>query len=241
MKPKKTKKADLNNYTSTFFLLGLIAMLFISWKVIELKTPDAMYIDDSINLSDGDIDETIKINIEQPKPKEVKLPKVTLQNIDIVEDHQNVETPEFLTSDFTDDTPDIPVDVFNAVDYTEDDPEVSFFKIEKAPTFPGCEGKEGEALKKCVAVKIRNFVGNKFDKEIAEDLGLTGRIKIYTQFTINKQGDIVDIKTRAKNKELAIEAKRVIRKLPKMKPGEQRHNPVNVTYTLPIIFQIEEE
>jgi len=244
MKPKKTKKADLNNYTSTFFLLGLIAMLFISWKVIEIKTPDAVYKDDGISLAGADIDETLDITIEQPKPKEIIPPKVVLQNIDVVDDNNDDVPPvDFLSSDDDDDDPILPVDKIQIDDDGIDkpDPDVPFKFIQRAPTYPGCEGKKGEALKKCVADKIIHFVADKFDKEIAEDLGLSGKIKIMTQFTINKQGNIVGIKARAKNKELANEAKRVIGKLPKMKPGKQRDRAVNVTYTLPIIFKIEEE
>jgi hypothetical protein len=69
MKPKKNKKADLNNYTTTFFLLGLVAMLFISWKVIELKTEDKIYEEEIVCVSGDDDEGTIEVNIEQPKPK----------------------------------------------------------------------------------------------------------------------------------------------------------------------------
>ena len=50
-------------------------------------------------------------------------------------------------------------------------------------------------------------------------------------FFVNKND--VDIK------ELEAEAKRVVNLLPKMTPGEQKGKPVNVTYMLPISFNID--
>ena len=65
------------------------------------------------------------------------------------------------------------------------------------------------------------------------------RVRIITMFTIDKNGEITDIKTRSKYKDLEKEARRVIQKLPKMQPGKQRDRAVNVTYTLPIVFNVE--
>ncbi len=242
MKPKKNKKADLNNYTTTFFLLGLVAMLFISWKVIELKTEDKIYEEEIVCVSGDDDEGTIEITIEQPEPEPIPK-KVELIDIEIQDDNEDVEVPEFISTEDDEDTSTPEPVAIETDDDAEDDiqPDVPFQFIQQAPIYPGCEGKKGEKLKKCVADKIRNFVGNKFDKELASELGVSGKIKIMTQFTINKQGKIVDIKTRSKYKELAGEAKKVIHQLPKMIPGMQRNLAVNVTYTLPIIFKIEEE
>ena len=243
MKPKKNKKADLNNYTTTFFLLGLVAMLFISWKVIELKTEDKIYEEEKGCMFPYDDDGgTTEVYIEQPKPEPIPK-KVELIDIDIQDDNEEVNAPEFISTEDDDNTPTPDPVAIETDDNADDDiqTDVPFQFIQQAPTYPGCEGKKAEKLKKCVAEKIRNFVGNKFDKELASELGISGKIKIMTQFTINKQGNIVDIKTRSKYKELAGEAKKVIHQLPKMTPGMQRNLAVNVTYTLPIIFKIEEE
>jgi len=66
-----------------------------------------------------------------------------------------------------------------------------------------------------------------------------GSNKIYVKFTISKTGNIEDIKARAASPELAEEAKRVVAQLPKMQPGIQDGKPVNVLYSLPIIFKID--
>ncbi len=47
------------------------------------------------------------------------------------------------------------------------------------------------------------------------------------------------MRSRASHPELVKEAVRVIKKLPKMIPGEQRGKKVAVPYSLPIIFQVQ--
>jgi len=121
------------------------------------------------------------------------------------------------------------------------DAEVAFQFIQNPPVYPGCEGKTGKELKDCMSKEIQKFVANNFNTNLASDLKLNGeRIKILTMFTIDKSGKVTKIKARSKYPELADEAKRVIILLPQMKPGEQQGKPVNVTYTLPIIFKVEE-
>ena len=84
--------------------------------------------------------------------------------------------------------------------------------------------------------KITKLINRKFNQDIGTNYGLSGRQKISTQFTIDKNGDITDIKIRGPHHALEKEAKRVINKIPKMEPGLQRNVPVGVVYTLPIVF-----
>ena len=88
--------------------------------------------------------------------------------------------------------------------------------------------------------KIGKFVNRKFNTDLAGDLGLTGRQKIYVGFKIDKSGNIVSVRARAPHPKLAKEAERVVKLLPKMKPGKQRGKAVIVPYSLPIIFQVQD-
>lgn len=88
--------------------------------------------------------------------------------------------------------------------------------------------------------KIKKIVGNEFDTGLAEDLGLTGINRVYVQFKINKNGDVTDVRARNPHARLQREAERVVKKLPKMKPGEQRGQKVGVLYSLPITFQVRD-
>ena len=59
-------------------------------------------------------------------------------------------------------------------------------------------------------------------------------------FVINNEGEIKSIMARGpKNGEiLEEEARRIISLLPKMKPATQRGEPVNISYSIPINFNL---
>jgi len=241
MKPKKSPEANLNNYSTTFILLGLVLVSFLTWKIIELKTYEKEIKIDKLNLSGSDEDETLEVNVEDIKLPPPPAPIAPPEEIKVVEDEEEVKE-DMIQSSETDDKEEIKeIDDIEASDVEEPDVEVAFQFIQNPPIYPGCEGKKGKKLKECMSNKIRKFVNRYFNTSIASDLGLSGeRVKILTQFTIDKSGRVSKIQARSKYKDLEKEAKRVISKLPKMKPGQQRNRPVKVTYTLPIIFQVED-
>jgi protein TonB len=84
------------------------------------------------------------------------------------------------------------------------------------------------------------FFLQKFSSEIITDLGLTGIIKIYSKFTVDKQGNIVNIGVRTPYKKLENEIIRVIKLLPKMTPGKMNGKAVNARFVIPIVIEIEE-
>ena len=88
--------------------------------------------------------------------------------------------------------------------------------------------------------KIQKFVQKKFNTELAEELGLTGKQRISVVFKIDKRGNVVGVRSRAPHPRLEKEAARVINLLPKMKPGIQRDKAVNVSYSLPIVFLVQD-
>lgn len=78
---------------------------------------------------------------------------------------------------------------------------------------------------------------------IAKQLNYKGgdQIKVLTIFTINKNGDVVDIKARSVHPEFEKEAIRVLSKLPKMPPAKINGKAISQKYALPIVFEIETE
>ncbi|MDX1463033.1 MAG: energy transducer TonB, partial [Marinirhabdus sp.] len=117
--------------------------------------------------------------------------------------------------------------------------EVPFAVIEKVPAYPGCEGSN-EEVKKCTSKFIQTFVGENFNKNLANEVDLTGRQRISVQFKIDSEGYVGNVKARAAHPDLEAEAIRVVSKLPQMEPGESKGKKVSVIYSLPIIFQIDE-
>jgi protein TonB len=67
--------------------------------------------------------------------------------------------------------------------------------------------------------KISKLIRKKFNPDLADGLGLSGKQKIDVQFKIDKTGKVTDIKTRAPHARLEKEAERVINKIPQMTPG----------------------
>lgn len=87
--------------------------------------------------------------------------------------------------------------------------------------------------------QMKKFVHDNFEMDLVMNLGLKeGKYRINTQFVIDKNGFIKDIKVNAPNlylKKMVIE---MFKKLPQFIPGKQRNKPVNVKFNLPINFNI---
>ncbi|MBZ9779744.1 M56 family metallopeptidase [Psychroflexus sp. CAK8W] len=114
---------------------------------------------------------------------------------------------------------------------------VPFAVVENVPVFPGCESlSTNEEKRECMSDKVSKFVNKNFDKGLAKKLGLKGTTRVYVQFKIDDAGKIVNINTRAARPELEAEAKRVIKELPDMEPGQHEGKNVGVLYALPITF-----
>jgi hypothetical protein len=99
---------------------------------------------------------------------------------------------------------------------------------------------EKSSLKKCVSETIANFFNRKFNPEIASDLGLSGMLKNKIVFIINKEGNIVNIDAESINTELSNEIIRTVNLLPKFIPAKQNGINVNIKYSFPFIFQIQD-
>lgn len=114
---------------------------------------------------------------------------------------------------------------------------VPFAIIDKAPIFPGCEDVEDR--KKCLQESIQKHVGKKFNTKLTQTLGLSsGKKRVVVIFKINKNGEIIDVRSRGPHAALEAEAIRVVNSLPKMIPGEYKDRKVSVKYALPISIEV---
>jgi tetratricopeptide (TPR) repeat protein len=115
--------------------------------------------------------------------------------------------------------------------------DISFSILEEVPIFPSCTGTK-ESIKMCFTESVKDHINTHFNKEVAAGTSLSGAQRIYLRFTINKRGNVIQIKARAPHRKLEEEAIRVARLLPKMTPGKQRGEPVSVKYIIPIVFNM---
>lgn len=110
---------------------------------------------------------------------------------------------------------------------TEDTNEI-FTNVEVVPGFPGGLGQFGKFLEKNLRYPA-----------IARENGIKGRV--YCSFVVEKDGSLTDIKiARGIGGGCDEEAVRVLKNSPKWTPGIQNGRPVRVSYTIPIVFQLQE-
>ncbi len=101
-----------------------------------------------------------------------------------------------------------------------------FVVVEEQPEFPG-----GNAA-------MMNFISEniRYPKE-AHQKGIQGRV--ITNFVVMKDGSISNVQImRGVDALLDAEAIRVLESMPVWKPGKQRGEPVNVRFTLPVVFRL---
>src|SRR5690606_14941747 len=217
MEVKKSQKADINKNSTLYFLIGAVAMLFLSFIVIEWKTHDKGAIDiGKLNLEEEEVEEIPITNFTPPPPPPPPPPAPEV--ITVVEDEVEIEETIIQSTETSQDEFVEIVEVADIVEVAEVIESVPFAVIENVPVYPGCENAgNNEQKKKCMSDKISAFVNNKFNTSLADDLGLSaGRQRISVQFKINSKGDVVDVVARAPHPKLEAEAKKVISQLPKM-------------------------
>ena len=110
---------------------------------------------------------------------------------------------------------------------TPDEP--VFEVVEQMPEFP-----DGG-----MAGLMEYFKKNLRYPEEAKKAGTQGRVVV--QFLINKNGAISDASVlRSVDRLLDAEAVRLVRSMPKWKPGMQKGKAVTVKYTVPVLFKLED-
>ena len=109
-------------------------------------------------------------------------------------------------------------------------PEVAnkvFDVVEEMPSFPGGQG----ALMAFLSSNIKYPV-------VAQENGVQGRVIV--GFVVEKDGSISDVKVmRSVDPSLDREALRVVKAMPKWKPGKQNGSAVRVKYTVPVVFRLQ--
>jgi protein TonB len=226
MELKKNPKADLERWKSTLFMLGLVISLGVVLAAFSV-TQKKSAVDELQRLEDVDFeDEDIPVT-RQEQPPEVKPPppQQTIEVLTIVDDNTEIED-EFEMDDVEADD-DTQVEIVDLGDDEEEEEPEIFFIVETMPEFPG--GELG--LRKYIATHVKY-------PNIARENGIEG--KVYVRFCVTSKGTVEKVSiARGVDPILDKEALRVVKALPKWKPGEQRGKKVNVWYTVPINFQLQ--
>ena len=226
MQLKKSPKASLEDKKLVYVLMGLVLVLSICYVAFEWTEKEVT----KYEVSDTDFFFEEEMDIQQtsqetpPPPPPPAVQEVEVLNV--VEDDVETETIEINTED----DKDVEVVIAPPVEapVEEEEEEVIFMVVESMPEFPGGQ----QALFKYLAENVKYPV-------IAQENGIQGRV--ICQFVVNKDGSIVDVVAVRSSGEPSLdkEAIRVIKSMPKWKPGKQRGKPVRVKYTVPVNFRLQ--
>jgi protein TonB len=239
MEIKKSPKSNLENFSKIFMQIGLVLALFVTYVAIEQKTYDKVYGDlGTVNMN-AEMEEEIPITerIEPDQPKSP--PPPTPEKIEVVENEKEIEE-SIIESTETDETKKVVVkEIVQVREEEEVIEDVNFMIIEDVPTFPGCTG-DNEQRKTCFSEMVQKHFIKKFDADLPNELGLSpGKKKVYIGFKIDKNGNVVDVQTKAPHPRIKDEVEKVMAQLPKMKPGKQRGKAVGVKYSIPFTLIVE--
>ena len=226
MQIKKSQHASLEDKKIIYVLMGFVFVLSLCYVALEWTEQEVtkyeVMDDEFLFEEEVEIQQTTQETPPPPPPPAVQEVEV----LNVVEDDVEVEEIEINTED----DKDVEVVIAPPVEapVEEEEEEVIFMVVESMPEFPGGQ----QALFKYLAENVKYPV-------IAQENGIQGRV--ICQFVVNKDGSIVDVVAVRSSGEPSLdkEAIRVIKSMPKWKPGKQRGKPVRVKYTVPVNFRLQ--
>lgn len=226
MEEKKSPKANLENKKLMFTQIGLIISLLLAWMVFEFKSYDKREIDTSLLSREIAVDEEM-VEItkqDEPKPQPMEMPKQTTQ-LEIVQDDVEVEDININAEIEQNEV----VEEYVAPEIEEEEVvEQEIFQIvEEMPAFPGGEQK------------LMEYVGKNIKyPQIARESGIQGRV--FVGFVVEPDGSVSNVRLlRGIGGGCDEEAMRVIKNMPRWKPGKQRGKAVRVSYQIPVMFRLQ--
>ena len=225
MQVKKSEKASLEKDKIVYVLMGLVFVLSLCYVALEWTEREVT----KYEVTDTEFLFEEEVEIQQtsqetpPPPPPPAVQEVEVLNV--VEDNVETESIEVNTEE-TETEVVIAAPVEAPVE--EEEEEVVFVVVESMPEFPGGQ----QALFKYLSENVKYPV-------IAQENGIQGRV--ICQFVVNKDGSIVDVEVVRSGGDASLdkEAVRVIKSMPKWKPGKQRGKAVRVKYTVPVNFKLQ--
>jgi periplasmic protein TonB len=221
MEAKKSPKADLEKKKSIFLQVGIVATLVVVLVAFEWRQYERPIYD--LGTMDSDFIEEEDIPITRPEEPPPPPPPDPSTELVIVDDDVEVDDDFKIDVEATIETQ---VREFIPVVYEEEevDENYIFEIVEENPEFPG----GNDAMMKFLRDNTRYPV-------IAREAGIQGTV--FVTFVVERDGSVTNVSViRGIGGGCDEEAVRVVRSMPKWKPGKQRNQPVRVQYRMPIRF-----
>ena len=223
---KKAEKADLEKYRSLFLKVGYIIALGVILLAFEW-TSSAEKVESLGKVQDVNAEEEIipitRQDIAPPPPPPQQQQVADILNM--AEDDADIEEEADVADMESDESTQIEIQELPE-ENTEKVEEV-FFVVEDMPKFPGGD----LALKRWIANHVKY-------PAVARENDIQG--KVFVRFVVTSTGKVDKVQiVRGVDPLLDAEAVRVVKALPRWKPGYQRNKPVSVWYTVPINFKLQ--
>ncbi|MBO4621093.1 MAG: energy transducer TonB, partial [Paludibacteraceae bacterium] len=218
MEPKKSPEASLENKKLTYLLLGFVFVLSACYVALEWTEKQVQKYEVVDIFADIEEELDIQQTSQETPPPPPPAPVQEIEVLNVVENEVQTERIEINTEE-NNEVIEIKAPVEQVVEEDQTEDEV-FVVVETMPEFPGGQAELFKYLSENVKYPV-----------IAQENGIQGRV--ICQFVVNKDGSIVDVEVVRSGGDASLdkEAVRVIKSMPKWKPGKQRGKPVRVKYT----------
>ena len=209
---------------------------------MEIKTPDPIVVVEKPLIVDNFTDEEpvpLTIQVQAAPPPPPPAPEVIVVVDDkVVLEEKKIEVTE------TNEKEVVVVASTNINSGPVGDPEdedllIPFEILEDVPLFPNCEKVKKDKQKDCFIDEMNKHVRKHFDyPERAKEDNIQGKVNVL--MTIDKFG-VATYRVRGPKGTALLEkeAERIMSKLPKFIPGKQRGRPTAVSYSIPIMFKLD--
>ncbi len=228
MELKKNPKADLEKRRGLYLEIGLVVILVAALVAFNVKTYDK---EEKVQFERQASEEQEEIIIqtqqeELPPPPPPEQPEVSTE-FEVVEDEAEIKNELVVNAEVTEETKNIEITPVK-IEEEEEEEEVQIFTVvENDPEFPGGM----EALYKYLRDNIKY-------PQLARDNNITG--KVYVTFVVERDGSIANPRVlKDIGGGCGAEAIRVVKSMPKWKPGKQRGKAVRVQFNLPVSFNLQ--
>ena len=229
MEAKKTQKADLENRRGLFLEIGLVVILAAVLVAFNVRKYDKEVKDVSTRTAATEIDaEILNTPPEETPPPPPEEPEVVATDLTVVENDAELTNEVGLIN--ADDNANKAQEEFTRVEVEEEVEEAEeeiFLVVEEDAEFPGGL----EALSKYLSENIKY-------PQLAKENNIEGRV--FVSFVVEKDGRVGNIKIlRDIGGGCGAEAVRVVKSMPRWKPGKQRGKPVRSQFNLPVNFNLK--
>ena len=228
MEAKKTPRADLEKRRGMFLEIGLAVILAAALVAFNVKSYEKEVKEVSTRTADVEIEaDIIQTEQEETPPPPPEEPEVVATELNIVEnDAEDIHEIGIVNAEARADE----ALEFTRVEVTEEVEEAEeevFLVVEEDPEFPGGL----DALSKFIADNIKY-------PQLAKENNITGRV--FVSFVVEKDGRVGQVKIlRDIGGGCGNEAVRVVKMMPKWKPGKQRGKAVRTQFNLPVNFDLQ--